>query len=479
MYQNVGQQIKEPFQQTAEELHRLNQAAGRGQLIQQIGQDFPPLSGVPIGTPGWWKPKFELPTGALGAGYGQLNPIEVKRDPQGSIDWPATIGATGGKIATMAAPLFLGAPQEDPTEFLSKGKYSNPGDKLSSSMKPVGMANVDMPAVAHATLPALKESFADLGASPRDFQGREGTLLFKRTVQHAVDLAENRAGQVLDPILGDKADPEMLANSPDLVAYIGKDPDSITNQMVNEARKEANKQLTRSNYFLKPLSKQIAAPEVTVDAFNVGNQARNLLYTTAEGATGYNLRPLRQMESNLITMADQANATHNWLSGKEATYQAAPLTSKLAGQAKAAIAVKTGPLSALSIAEQPGLFSPTRQFNNNMQDIFGNVGPRAADTGMNVRIPGKVSPVQIQYPGLPQNVAGYSSRIPGATPFAPPGYQLGPAPPQTFPQTAIQGTPYPRPPLQLPGGQAPVYVEPQTVPLNRMLPRRGVPATRR
>jgi hypothetical protein len=373
MYQSFGQQIKQPFQQTAEELSRLNRAAGQGQLFHQIGQDFPPAGSI---------------GGALAQGYGQLNPFEVKRDAQGDIDWPATIGATGGKIATMAAPFLLGAAAKtgmgEVPKPLSEGVYSSEGDTIASSLKPSGAANVDMPAVAARTLPALKESFADLGAEPASFKGREGTLLFRKTVRNAVDIAENRANQVLAPILDQPADPKLLANSPDLVAYIGEDPDSITNQMVNEARKETNKQLTRGNYFLRPQSKQIAAPEATIDAFNVGNQARNVLYTQAEDATGYNLRPLRQMESNLITLSDAANSTHNWLSGKEATYQSTGLGKRLAGGIKAAIAIKTSPLSTLSVTEQPGLRSPLNKFNGNMQDVFQYVEPRRADLDMGI-----------------------------------------------------------------------------------------------
>ena len=369
-----------------------------------------------------------------------------------------------------------------------EGVYSPEGAKVAASLKPVGQANIDVPAVSNRTLPLLKESYADLsaleGVSKDSFSRIEGPLTFKNVTRNAVDIAEQRARAVLDPITsgGQLADPRMLANSPELVEYIGKDPGQITNLDVDQARMESNKLRARSNYDMKPLSKQIGAAPNVVDAVKVGNQARTLLYDTAADSLGIDrakFQEMRQREADLITLSDLANSTHNWLSGKEATYQAAGLPSKLAGAAKGVLAAKTGPLSALSVAEQPGLLPPTNKFNANMRDVFGDVRPQVADVHVNLR----GQPWGVTYPEwrgrLPENVPGYASSVPGGQPFAPPGYQLGPAPPQTFPQTTIQGTPYPRPPLQLPGGQAPVYVEPQTTPLNRMLPRKGVPATRR
>jgi hypothetical protein len=388
LYTSVGEGIKQPFQATAEELSRLNRAAGQGRLFQQIRSDFPPLGSV---------------TGALASGYGQFNPITVKKDAQGNIDWPSTIGATAGKAATMAAPLFMGTPEGAAPETLSANKYSTAGDKIASSLKPV--SGLDVPAVANRALPALQESFADIGGDPRSFQGREGTLLFKQTVQHAVDLTENRANQVLAPILDQPADPNVLAKSPDLTAWLGTDQD-VTNGMINDARKEANKVLARGNYFLKPRSKQLAATDMQADAFNVASQARNALYGAAQDATGYDLRPLRSMESDLINLADAANATHNALSGQEARFQAAGPAQRVIGGLKAAIAVKASPTSALSVGEQPGLFSPLKTFNNNMQNVFSGIRPQAADLDMGIQqAPQRIQPPP--YSGLPQvNMVG-------------------------------------------------------------------------
>jgi hypothetical protein len=295
-------------------------------------------------------------------------------------------------------------------------------------------------------------------------------------VQHAVDLTENRANQVLAPIMDQPADPQMLAKSPDLTAWLGTDQD-VTNSMINDARKEANRVLARGNYFLKPRSKQLAATDMQTDAFNVASQARNALYTVAEDATGYDLRPLRSMESDLINLSDAANSTHNTLSGREAAFQAAGPSERLIGGLKAAIAVKASPVSALSVGEQPGLFSPLRQFNSNMQDVFQGITPTKADLDMGVTV--RQMP---EVPTMPQALPPRTVITP--QPFRPPGYQLGPAGPPSsyFPQPPpVTGRPYiPQPnlPLALPATQPPIYVEPTRAPFVQALAKRGVPATR-
>jgi hypothetical protein len=62
----------------------------------------------------------------------------------------------------------------------------------------------------------------------------------------------------------------------------------------------------------------------------------------AQDATGYDLRPLRAQEPDLINLADAAKAS---------------------------------PVSALSIGERLGLLSPPRQFNGNMRDALAGVAP--------------------------------------------------------------------------------------------------------
>jgi hypothetical protein len=415
------------------------------QTLGGIGQGT-----VISGTTAGGYPAF-APTGLTGPSAADLQNQQVRQQAQqqalqqgrtmmtehpaylaGSLIIPPLVGYGVGKLGPGAPP-----------ESLTRGMYSAEGDQIATSLKPSGAGNVDMPAIAHNSLPALRESFADLNADPNLFRGRDGPKLFKDVVQNAIDITEDRTRQALAPILDQRADPKLLAQSPDLVAYIGEDPDSITNQMVNEARKESNKQMSRSNYFLKPQSKQIAAPEATIDALNVGNQARGVLYSTVRDATGIDLVPRGRMESDLIRLSDAANQTNNWLSGKQATFQSAGFWTKTGGALKTAIAAKANPLSALSVTEAPTFLSPLRKFNAGMRDVFGGITPGEASRGVGISMPGKVSPVQVQYPGLPENVPGYTSAIPGQPTYTPPPYQLGPAgrPSSYFPQTTIQGRP--------------------------------------
>jgi hypothetical protein len=302
----------------------------------------------------------------------------------GSVIIPAAVGAGVGKVMTRPGA---------PPEVLSAGKYSTAGDQLATVVKPV--TGLDMPAVSNRSLPALQESFADIGADPRSFHGREGTLLYKKVVQNAIDIAEDRTKQVLAPVMQSKAPANLLNGSPDLVAWIDKDPAQITNQDVNLARQEANAALTRGNYYLKPRSKQFAASDVQLDAKNVADQSRNVLYTQAEDATGINLRPMRSQEADLINLADSANSTHNALSTKQAGFETAGIPTKVAGVVKTAIAAKAAPISTLAAGETPTFLSPLRKFNGAMQDIFADVRPQPANR--NVTIGGGTAPGQYQY----------------------------------------------------------------------------------
>lgn len=75
------------------------------------------------------------------------------------------------------------------------------------------------------------------------------------------------------------------------------------------------------------------------------------------------------------------------LSGQEAAFQVAGLPTKVVGGLKAIIAAKASPVSALSMGERPGLFSPLRQFNGNMRDAFAGVVPQPANLDMGIAPP--------------------------------------------------------------------------------------------
>jgi hypothetical protein len=96
-YHAVGDEIKAPFQSAADILSKANKALGKGgpkELVRQLKSGE--IGDPPTGSVG----------GALKAAAGSVNPIAVKRAPDGSVDIPATIGGTVGRVG-----LMLGFPE--------------------------------------------------------------------------------------------------------------------------------------------------------------------------------------------------------------------------------------------------------------------------------------------------------------------------------------------------------------------------------
>jgi hypothetical protein len=120
LIQTVGKTFQEQFQPMAEELHKLNQAAGRGELWQQIKQDFPPTHSV---------------TDTLAQAYGSLNPVSLKYTADGQhVDWPATMAATTGKSAALIGPVFIHMSPEERAQLPDTVKAAIP-DVLSEMSK--------------------------------------------------------------------------------------------------------------------------------------------------------------------------------------------------------------------------------------------------------------------------------------------------------------------------------------------------------
>jgi hypothetical protein len=120
----VGQEFQQQFQPMAEELHKLNQAAAQGRFIQQVKQDSPPTHSA---------------TDTLINAYGSLLPVALKRAPDGSIDWPATMAASTGKAAALIGPVFLHMSPEDRAQLPSAVKSAIPdvlGD-MRDTLKPM------------------------------------------------------------------------------------------------------------------------------------------------------------------------------------------------------------------------------------------------------------------------------------------------------------------------------------------------------
>lgn len=91
-YKAVGQEIKAPFQGAANLAQQLSRALGKGgpsEVIRQIKSGE--IGSPPTGTV----------TGALKAALAPLNPVAIKRTPEGDVDVPASVGGTIGRLGVM------------------------------------------------------------------------------------------------------------------------------------------------------------------------------------------------------------------------------------------------------------------------------------------------------------------------------------------------------------------------------------------
>lgn len=449
-------------------------------------------------------------TTPLGVGASNLPPVDISNPPTIKLDMPKSLsdfagrffgpmgkdisnfgkgltdyedwhsGNYAGAVGNVAMNLLgmaavpRGEPQNPYATARSvsgaEGKYSPAGNALASQLPAV--QGSDMPAVAHSAIPLIRESAADLGLSEAAWMRSNkmnGPAFAKAAIDHAVDLQAQRVEPLLDQIRNTPVEPRLFQQTPELANHF-EPGQPITYGMIDDLRKEANNQLTRGNYYMKPVSKQIAANEPTIDALKTAQQARFLEYKAAGDATGVDLRPLQAAESNLITLADAMNKAHDNLSRAQAIHESTPFYEKIPVSRMFLSQRGVGGVLSESASQAAKMFPPTNDFNRAMQTVFKDLEPERASvivTGaqtpfvprMTTALPSRpLTPPSPEYPALP--AAGRSSSY--------------------FPQTNIAGTPsmFRPPTLQLGGGNAPVYAPPTTVGLPNLLSPRGVPATR-
>jgi hypothetical protein len=259
--------------------------------------------------------------------------------------------------------------------------YSKAGDHLAASLR--SNTKIDVPAETKIAAPAIEEGLNDRGIATRDFEGRNGPAALQAGIDNAIDIHEARAKSVIDPIRGEKVDPQILANNPELAArFVDKDGNlrnGITYGDLDAERIKMNKELRTLNFYSKPPSTQYAAADPLVNLHDAANQARDLVYDKAGQTTGVDLRPLKRTESALIKLGDLAETTKNTLSPKEAQFNTASLGSKIGGSVKGLVSAKANPVNAFSIPEKVGLSSPLNEFNANMRGAFPNLQAAMAD----------------------------------------------------------------------------------------------------
>jgi hypothetical protein len=216
----------------------------------------------------------------------------------------------------------------------------------------------------------MREAASDLGIKPeKDFQGRNGPVATQRIIDHAIDINEARNKSYIDPIRSTEVAPDFLTKNPDLAARFTPEQikKGITYGDIDNERIQMNKELRRSGLYSQDLSKQYATQLESLE--RAAGQARDSVYGEVGRVTGNDLRASKQIESSLIKVADTAETTKNTLAQQEAKYQNTPMTQRIRGEAKRLISLKANPTNAF----EPGVSSPTDEFNRNMRNAFGGV----------------------------------------------------------------------------------------------------------
>jgi hypothetical protein len=338
------------------------------------------------------KPQQDVPTAGeqILSGMNPANAVANNRpgDPRSGVDW----GATGLNTIQQLAGAHALAPEVEgaadaarvrygpPSANLIEGTYSKPGSQVAASLR--GSTRFDVPAAASNAHPAIAEGLADRGITAADFKGRNGPAALQAGIDNAIDIHEARAKWAIDPIRGDVVDPQVLADNPELAQRLAskKNP---TYGDIDAERIKMNKELRRANFYSKDPSAQYAVADPLANTEAAVNQARQLVYGKAQDVTGYDLRPLKQTESNLIKLGDLAETTKNGLSlGAAQTETASPLARGI-NAVKKVIAIKKNPASSLaSLANSPETLD-LNGFNSNMRGAFADVKPATASREVN------------------------------------------------------------------------------------------------
>ena len=389
------------------------------------------------------KPQEGKPTAGeqILSGMNPANAVANNRpgDPNSGIDW----GATGVNTIQQLAAAHALAPEVEgaadslaaarkPVNPMIEGRYSPAGDQIAGSLR--SNSRIDMPAEAHAAVPAMREAASDLGINPeKDFQGRNGPVATQRIIDHAIDINEARNKMYIDPIRGTEVAPDFLAKNPDLAARFTPEQikKGITYGDIDNERIQMNKELRRSGLYSQDLSKQYATQLESLE--RAAGQARDSVYGEVGKVTGKDLRASKQIESSLIKVADTAETTKNTLAQQEAKYQNTPMTQRVLGSVKRLVSIKANPTNAF----EPGISSPTEEFNGNMGRAFQGVRAAPGSIMKNGKLteagPAVLTPPPGQTPPAPNAQETLNMR-PGEHGFQliPPAGQAPPAPAQQF-----------------------------------------------
>lgn len=298
-YTAVGAGYKEPFQQTANVVHDIVSAVSKPGGLAELQKKYPPVGNV---------------GDVLKQAYGSLNPVVVKRDESGGIDYPATAGATVGNIGAMLTMGKLGE------GIAGESGPSNAPKRLTEAS---GVSSkVDIPGSWEKALPKLKEAVEKHG-SPENIPQLTGL------VQQTLTDTQNEFGQRMIPLANQQVMPNRISQG--ILAELVPNPKTAEDRAWNanlraravefqqpftygeldQQRMSAHDRL--NPFYGKTESAQGAVTgtraDIAVDRI-IEREARDTVYDALQnfwkGQVPDNyIRDLKQAQSSLISLKDQ------------------------------------------------------------------------------------------------------------------------------------------------------------------------------
>jgi len=181
----VGSGFKQPFQQTAEAVRDVKRAISTKEGLRDLQTKYPPSGSM-----------LKSATEA----YGGLLPVDVRRKPEKDIDWPATVGASLGKIGAFLA---MGKASK---EALPKGGEASRAKALTQAS---GVSTTtSIPKSWETAVPELQRTVAASGKAP------EASIpALNHTVQDTLTRTQNDFSLRLQPIAGEQRVPISISDS--------------------------------------------------------------------------------------------------------------------------------------------------------------------------------------------------------------------------------------------------------------------------
>jgi hypothetical protein len=334
-YSAVGEGFKQPFQQTADVVHDIVEGVSKKGGLKELQQKYPPVGNV---------------GDVLKQAYGSLNPVQVRRDESGAVDYPATFGATLGNLGAMLTMGKMGEGlRAQPTP-----EFGSRANALTRSLGLGKTAAVDFPAEFKAALPELEKAsvanpaptkvgafgrrtdaidppylyrvVADaFGNTDRDFNNKLGPIAQQPLTVQEMDqiAAELRSKKVAAPLTRDPADPDVIRNA-EIDAAIDRYRRPMTLGQANEQRMLARDRLA-SFYKLNPSAAGSKMGSVTDLAINQAAEKalKDVVYdrlqNTYRGQVPDNyFRDLKRTQSALYNITDELKGRLNVLSNEQA-----------------------------------------------------------------------------------------------------------------------------------------------------------------